>query len=189
MFTPDHIVLLLTHYGYLILFPIAVIEGPIISVIAGFLVSKGLLNFFFAYLVLLAGDLGGDMLYYAVGRWGGMPFIKRWGPRLGLNPARVAQVDKHFVDHGGKTLLFGKWTQTVGAPILVSAGIVRMPFWKYMWYNTLGSLPKSLLLITLGFYFGQTYNQWSHYIDEISWALFGAVVIGFVLYYYFKKKK
>ena len=40
----DHIVYLLTEYKYLILFPLAIVEGPIIAVIAGFLCSSGFLN-------------------------------------------------------------------------------------------------------------------------------------------------
>lgn len=188
MFTPDQIVQLLTHYGYLILLPIAVLEGPIISIIAGFLASQGILGFFFSYLILLLGDLGGDVIYYSIGRWGGFRFISRWGSKIGVTTERIAKVDRHFVDHGGKTLLFGKWTQTVGAPILVTAGIIKMPFWRYILFNILGSIPKSLVLITLGFYFGRSYNKWIGYIDIISWILFGLVIIGFLIYY-FKKRK
>ena len=127
----DQIVQLVIQFKYIILYPIAVLEGPIISIIAGFLVSKGYLGFIITYLLLMAGDLTGDIFYYGVGRWGGRKLIDRWGPRLGLNPKRMAKVDDHFLRHGGKTLLFGKWTQTVGAPILVTAGAIRMPLGKY----------------------------------------------------------
>jgi hypothetical protein len=42
-------------YKYLVLFPVMVVEGPIITVIAGFLVSLWRLNGLAAYAVLVAG--------------------------------------------------------------------------------------------------------------------------------------
>jgi membrane protein DedA with SNARE-associated domain len=183
----QHITQLVNQYGYFILYPIAVLEGPIISIIAGFMASKGLLDGFAAYLILVLGDTTGDILYYLLGRFGGYQFVKRWGERIGLSKKRMDAVDRHFIHHGGKTLLFGKWTQTVGAPILVTAGMLRMKFAKYMWYNTLGTLPKSLVLLLLGYYFGTTYDQWSKYLDIISWAALGVVVLGFIIYYFRKK--
>lgn len=188
MFNLDQIVQLLIVHRYLLLFPIAVIEGPIIAIIAGFLASKQLIGFVPAYLILLAGDVCGDVIYYLIGRWGGMRFINRWGSKIGLTPARIAKVDRHFIEHGGKTLLFGKWTQTVGAPILVTAGMLRMPFGKYLGYNTAGTIPKVLLLVTLGYYFGVNYNKWAQYLDVFSWIALAAVVLGFIIYYVFKKK-
>ena len=187
--TLDHIVQLLIVHRYVLLFPIAVIEGPIISIIAGFLASKGLMSLVPAYFILLAGDVGGDVIYYLIGRWGGIRFINRWGSKIGLTPARIAKVDRHFIDHGGKTLLFGKWTQTVGAPILVTAGMLRMKFSKYLWYNTLGTLPKAAFLLAIGYYFGVNYNKLAGYLDTFSWIALGIVILGFVIYYVFKKKQ
>ena len=184
----DQIVQLLVHFRYLILYPIAVLEGPIISIIGGFLVSRGYLNFIVTYLVLAAGDLTGDFIYYTIGRWGGQHFIKRWGARFGLNAERMAKVDQHFFDHGGKTLLFGKWTQTVGAPILVTAGVIRMPLKKYFLYNTLGQIPKSLVLIVIGYYFGKAYNKWDRYLNEISLVVL-IIIILIVVIYFFKTRK
>ena len=65
-------------YRYVILLPIAIIEGPIISVIAGFLVSIHAMEFWIVFGILVLGDVIGDMLLYGVCRWGGGSFITRW---------------------------------------------------------------------------------------------------------------
>ena len=60
---------LLYTYSYLVLFPLVVIEGPVVTIITGFLVSLGFMDFIPAYFTIMAGDLTGDVLYYSAGRW------------------------------------------------------------------------------------------------------------------------
>ena len=92
--TIEKLVLLLSHYGYAVLFPLAVIEGPAVSVLAGFAVSLGYLNGIAVFLVLLLGDVVGDALHYALGRWGRKSFIERWGKYVGLNYERVMKLEE-----------------------------------------------------------------------------------------------
>ena len=123
----DLIYNLLPHYGYLLLFPIAVIEGPIITIIAAFLASQGYLNIAVVYLVVVVADLVGDLLYYLIGRLGKQPMIKWWEKRLGLTQARLNRLKEHYISHGGRTLLIGKLTHSVGFIVLIAAGAAEMP--------------------------------------------------------------
>jgi len=77
-FSLQKIIGLLIAYKYAIIFPVAVIEGPAISIIAGYLGQSGYLNVFFVYVLIVLGDMFGDTIYYAIGRFGGLYFIKRW---------------------------------------------------------------------------------------------------------------
>ena len=88
----EQIILLLTTYKYLLLFPIVVFEGPIITVIAGFLSSLGYLNIFIAYGVVVVGDIAGDIMYYALGYYGRDRFVNRWGRFLGITSERVERL-------------------------------------------------------------------------------------------------
>jgi membrane protein DedA with SNARE-associated domain len=67
---PD-ILIILEKYKYWLIFPIVIIEGPIIVVISGFLVYLGFLNAYITYIILVIGDSIGDSMYYAIGRYGG----------------------------------------------------------------------------------------------------------------------
>jgi len=153
----QQIIFLLTAHKYLFLFPVVVVEGPIITVIAGFLSSLGLLNIFIAYAVVVVGDIAGDIMYYALGYYGKQRFINGWGRFLGITLERVERLEKHFEKHSGKTLVIGKLSHGVGAIVLVAAGIARMPFRKFVWYNFIPSLPKSLILLLIGYYSGESY--------------------------------
>jgi len=184
-FTSAQVVALLIQYKYWILFPISVIEGPIITMIGGALIALGQISALPAYLILILGDLVGDFAYYAMGRFGRHRFIRKWGSRFGLTETRVQAVVDHFEKHPGKTLLFGKMTHAAGMVVLVAAGIANISLWKFLWYNFLGSIPKTLILVLLGYFFGEAYNQINTGLNYFS----GVVMIILVLvagYFYMK---
>lgn len=167
-FTLNQIVHLLETYKYFLLFPIAVIEGPIITVIAGFLVSLGHMNIFIAYAVVVAGDIVGDALYYWIGKSGGQFMLSKFGHILGVSPDKIAFVKKHFHKHPNKTLLFGKFTHAFGVAILIAAGIVNINFWRFIAVNFASTLVKSLALLLVGYFFGQAYVQINSYINNAT---------------------
>lgn len=180
MFSLDHtsIFALLTHYGYAIIFPISILEGPIIAIIAGFLVSLGKLNGILVFIILVLGDLTGDSLYYGLGRFGGRSFVLRYGKYIRMSEEKVLRLEKYFGTHDWKIILFSK-TQPIGSALLFSAGMAKMPYEKYLWYNLLGTLPKVLIFELIGFYFGQGYAQIGGYINiaGISSFILGALLI------------
>ena len=61
---------LLMTYRYLILFPLAAVEGPIVALLVGFLISLGYFQFFPAFGIMILGDLIPDSFYYYLGRFG-----------------------------------------------------------------------------------------------------------------------
>src|SRR5882724_2320301 len=69
MISAQSITGLIENYGYLALFALAVLEGPIATILAGVVVASRHLEFWGAYLTVTLGDLVGDAALYAVGRW------------------------------------------------------------------------------------------------------------------------
>lgn len=151
-----------------------------IAVISGFLSSLGYLNVFAVYFLVLVGDVVGDSIYYAIGRWGREGFVRRWGRYIGLNQERTEHLEGHFKKHSGKTLIIGKWSHAVGVVVLVAAGIAEMPFWRFVWFNLVASMPKSLIFVVVGFYFGHAYSQISRYLDyaAITMIVLAGLAIG-----------
>jgi len=176
----------LLNYRYLILFPLIVLEGPITVITSGILASLGLLNFFVVYLVAIAGDLAGDSLYYAVGRYG-RKHLDRWGRYIGFSKERLEKMEAHFNAHGGKTLIAGKLSHAIGAMVLVSAGIARFPFRKFIIFNLWATLPKSLVLLLIGFYFGNTFIHLRRYFDFAWLGTLGVTVLLLLVYLFLRK--
>ena len=183
----SEISILLDNYKYLFLFPIVVIEGPIITVIAGLLVSLGHLNVFIAYPLIVFADVVGDSLYYIIGYYGRIKFIERWGRFLGITKERVKKLENLFVSHTGKTLAIGKLTHAAGAVVLVAAGVARVPYWQFVWYNFLPTIPKSLAFLLVGYYFGKAYQQIDNYFNDIVLVLFVIFVLAVIVYILIKR--
>src|ERR1700681_1928234 len=104
----DHIVYLLTEYKYLILFPLAIVEGPIIAVIAGFLCTAGFLNPLLVFPIIVLGDITGDSICYSIGRWGIPKFIKKIGYRFGFNPKKIDRARIFFDSNPITTISLSK---------------------------------------------------------------------------------
>ncbi len=186
----DQTVIWLLHYKYLVLFPLAILEGPIVTVIAGFFSSLGYLNFWLAYLVIVAGDLTGDALHYLVGRFGGRHFIDRWGRYIGIGPDQLTLVEKQFIKRGDKLLFIGKMTHGIGGIFLIAAGVIKMPFDEFIFSNLLATLVKSLILLLIGFYFGYALTTINSYLEKIALISIGsAVLLTLIYFFYFRKNR
>lgn len=180
---------LIQSYGLWILVPFAIIEGPIVTVIAAYLAQQGYMNVVAVYLVCIAGDLIGDGLLYGAGRYGSGLLPPRLSTWLGMTEARQITLSQHFAAKGGRTLLFGKWTHSAGMPILVAAGMAQMPFARYIWINLLGTLPKTLIFVLIGYFLGAAYTLIDTYIYRGSQILLGVLVLAGGLYLLRKRKK
>ncbi len=161
-------------YGYAALLPLAVVEGPAVTVFAAFLAAQGLLDVAVVYVIAVIGDLLGDVLYYAAGRWLLQRLTDRrsaWAARL---RARVSALAPRIRARAGAMLLFGKLTHSAGFAVLIAAGASHVPMRPFLGYNVLGSLLKSLVLVAVGYWFGRLYGS-------LQGDLQIAAVIGFVL--------
>ncbi len=168
-------------YRYVVMLPIATIEGPIISIVAGSLVASGQLNFFWAYAILIIGDMIGDSIYYAIGRYGRMTFIAKYGHFVGLPPERIEQVDQHFLNHAAKTLILGKLAFSFEIPFMVTAGIAQYSYKRFISFMFAGALPKTLLLMSIGYFFGFSVAGTKHDLAYASRIALGVVLSIIVL--------
>jgi membrane protein DedA with SNARE-associated domain len=162
-------------------------EGPIITIIAGFLVSLGQMNFYIAYILAVAGDLIGDTMYYCLGRWGGRKYLARWIKYTGLTEERLTHLEGYFSRHAGKTLVATKFTQGIGFAVLTAAGLAKVPYRKFIFYNLLPTIPKSFTLLLVGFYYGKAYLKINEYLNYASFAVFSLVFFYFLIYFLGRK--
>jgi len=182
-----HILLLLTEYKYLILFPIAVLEGPFTAILVGFLASVNIFNIFLAYVVLVFGDMVGDSFYYALGRLGGH-FIMKHGMRIGISPEKLENAKNYFSNYHDRALIISKLAYGVGISGLVVAGILKISYKKFIKTCTYIALIQSAFLLFIGFLFGSAYAQIGKYLNDYA-KIASAIVLIFLGYLIFSKIK
>lgn len=172
----DNIFYLLLKYKYIILFPLAIVEGPILAVIAGFLCIGGYLNLFIAYPVIVFGDVVGDSLSYMFGRWGIPSFLKPFVKRFGPKPGKMEVVRAYFNANPKKTIALSKITLGIGIAGIYLAGNSKVPYDRFIRICLVTSAMQFIVYMGIGMLFGSAYKQISHYLD-----LFAAIAIVTVL--------
>lgn len=185
---------LLPIYGYIIIFFLIIVEGPIVTITSSFLAASGYLNIFILYPLIVIADVLADIMWYFVGYIGREKIIDRWGRFVGLTHERFKKFEKlenKFKTYQGKILFIAKITHAAGFPILITSGILKMDLKRYILFNFLATLPKTLIFMILGYYFGQareTISRYLGYSTIIGIILFSlAIIIYFILQKYSKK--
>jgi len=152
-------------------------EMPIVA--AGILSHEGLARWWLALPVCVLGVLSGDMVLYWVGR--------RWGERvLGwrvvrhvLTRARAEWLKAAYREHAMKTVAMARHVTGLRAAAFLTAGIARVPFWKFILADAAAATVSVPLAFGLAYFF-------THQIDAIladvhrveRWlALAGLVVV------------
>ncbi len=158
-------------------------EMPIVA--AGILSHEGLARWWLALPVCLLGVLSGDVVLYWAGR--------RWGERvLGwravrwvLTPAREAQLTAAYREHAMKTVAMARHVAGLRAAALLTAGIARVPFWKFMVADASAASVSVPFAFALAYFFtDQIYailadvhrvERWAALVGLV--ALTGAVIV------------
>lgn len=166
---PPNIVNLLYTYGYYVLFLLVVIEGPVVTILSGILSSLGFFNFWITFMVVVVGDLVGDVLYYSAGRWLLTSFVNKKYERL----------ERVFKNHQGKILFFSKLSSFIGPTAMLVAGALKSKFSRFMYLNFIGSVFKTLLLVLIGFYFGGALSRFGK--DLNLFASLGLVALAILI--------
>jgi undecaprenyl-diphosphatase len=185
----------LGHWGYVIIFVGAALEsaafigfmipGESLVLVAGFLVAAGVLDLLPVLVVVALGAVIGDSIGYELGRRLGRPWLERFGPRFGLRATMLADADRFFADHGGKTVLLGRFVGFLRALAPFVAGSSRMPYPRFLFYNATGGVLWAVSFVLLGYVLGASWyvaERWIGRATLIGAALVAIVVAGVWLY-------
>lgn len=173
---------------YVVIGIAGIIEGPILAVLMGIMVRAGYFGFLPIYITLMLADLVGDIGMYYLGYHYGRRFVIRFGKRFSVTEESVQKMETLYHKHKHKILFISKLTGGLGLPVvtLVTAGIVKIPFYRYMTVNFFGQVIWSAMLLCLGYFFGGLYSTISSVLGK-SFLVGIVVVLVFVLYRYSKK--
>ena len=131
------------------------------------------------------GGLGG----YWIGREGGLPFLTRHGRHIGITKERIAKARAFFTEHGPKAVFAARFIAIVRIFAGLLAGVTRMRFWVFFFWNALGALVWSVLFGALGYAFGNNLPRLEHLVGRTGLILFGVVVVAGVLVWHFRRSK
>jgi membrane protein DedA with SNARE-associated domain len=176
---------LILKYKYLILFPLAAVEGPVLALTCGFLVYLGYLQIVPVYLVFVLGDVIPDIVYHSIGRFGSKSkVVEKYKPRWGIIYNNLALIERLWKNHAGKTMLLTKFAFGLSTPLLISAGLVGMSLRRFLSYTLPISLVNYAVILALGYYLGHSYKLAEGYLQYFGLVVVIALVLFIVGYSY-----
>lgn len=160
-----HLGELISSYGifiYAILFIIVFIEtglvvtpflpGDSLLFAAGAFSALGSLNVFVTFLLLSFAAVLGDTVNYWIGHFFGEKIIAN--PKIPIKQEHIDQTNAFFAKHGGKTIFLARFVPFVRTFAPFVAGIGRMHYRNFIFYNIFGGIVWVGLFTFLGYFFG-----------------------------------
>lgn len=167
-------------HGSVLILPLSVIEGPVVTIVTGFLAAQGYFDLRWALFLLVCGDLIGDVIYYWIGRTGITP-LRVLGRRIGVRGTISPDLQQQMKQNATRMLLIGKWTHSIGCLVLAGAGMLRVPLPRFLLVNLLATLPKSAVLLGAGYFAGEHIAFFERHAVFIAIALAAAGVSSIAL--------
>ncbi|HVA87400.1 MAG TPA: DedA family protein [Candidatus Saccharimonadales bacterium] len=155
---------------------------------AGFLVSDptqieplthAAWNFWIVIVAATIGNTIGSVLAYAVGAYGGRPFLERYGRYLLIRPHEIETAERFFQRYGDATAFCSRLLPIVRTFISFPAGVARMPLGRFVLYSTAGAFLWSIVLTWAGTQLGAHWTDVRHTLQpfDLLIAVFAVVAI------------
>jgi membrane protein DedA with SNARE-associated domain len=165
----------LTQYGYAGLFGLLLlgilglpVPDETLLVFCGYLIYRGRLNFFGAFISGFAGSLCGITLSYYLGLWFGRTVIDRYGRYLRIRPHDADRVSLWFQRIGYWLLTIGYFIPGVRHFTALVAGMSRLNFRTFACFAYPGAAIWVALFLTLGQIFGERWENTSKEVHRYT---------------------
>ncbi|WP_326613070.1 DedA family protein [Streptomyces scopuliridis] len=155
------------------------LPGEIVLVSSALLASQhGDINPYILGACATAGAIIGDSIGYAIGRKGGRPLLARLGAKFPkhFGEAQIAMAERSFQKWGMWAVFFGRFVALLRIFAGPLAGVLRMPYWKFLIANILGGIVWAGGTTAVVYSVGVVAEAW---LKRFSWlGLLLAVLIG-----------
>jgi membrane protein DedA with SNARE-associated domain/rhodanese-related sulfurtransferase len=189
----------LIRYGTLLLFAVVFLEqlglplpSPPFLLAAGALAGRGEMNGIVALAATTVASMLADSIWYYLGRMRGGKILKLLC-RISLEPdSCVRRTESVFVRHGMRGILTAKFVPGLSTVMPPLAGMFKVNFWRFLMFDSLGSLLYVGSFIALGACFS---NQLQHVLDSLSrlgrgaFVLLGALLAVYIAYKYIQRQR
>jgi membrane protein DedA with SNARE-associated domain len=185
--------------GYAGVFLLMVAESMVLPVpseavmpFAGFTVAEGTLSWPGVILSATLGSIVGSLAGYAIGRWGGRPFVARFGRYFLVDAEDLAWTDRFFQKRGAITILISRFIPVVRHLISIPAGVSRMRLLPFCLFTIAGAGLWNTFLTWAGFQLRKNWDtilRYSRVIDIVVLALLVLLVAWYVGRHLLKRRR
>jgi len=140
--------------------------------------------------ILVAGAYGalgctiGSLIAYAVGIWGGRPFLEKYGKYILISHRDLALADRWFYKSGSWIIFASRLLPVIRTFISLPAGIARMHLVKFLIYTFVGSFIWCAGLAYGGYQLGEHWEQIRTAMRPFDPFIIAVIVALIALYIY-----
>jgi len=178
--------------GYAAVFVLSVLQSCCVPTsseltlgFAGVLAGEGKLNLGGVIAVGVAGEVVGAYIAWAVGRFGGRPFVERWGRYVLLSVRDLDRAEGWFRRNGRWGVFVSRLLPVVRNFVAVPAGAAEVPLVRFGVMTALGSTVWLGAMALIGYNVGKKYESVMHGVSYAGYLLAVLVVaaIAFVVWH------
>ena len=141
--------------------------------------------------VALAGLLGntlGAAIGWLIGDYGGRPLLERHGRWLHVTPEKLDRVERRLERYELLAVPLGFLTPGLRSFVAIPAGIVRLPFVRFLALACVGSAGFCFGLAGGGWALGSSYDRLHHDLRYV-YVVVGAGIVAAVAYYVMRRRR
>ncbi len=166
------------------------IPSELVVPFAGFLISRGEMNFFAVVLVSSVGTLIGTTFLYYLGYWLGeerLRFVLRKYGRYFFFPEKnYEKALNAFYKHDKAVVFWSRLVPGLRSVISLPAGVAKMPLPRFLFYTTLGTLIWNTLLAGGGVLLGNNWSQMMDFVDRFKYVVL-PLIVGLIVFWLVKQ--
>lgn len=161
-FSLDTIQSLASQYGYWTIFLGIMLEntglplpGETITLVGGFLAGSGEMIYWRVLISAIAGAVIGDSCGYWIGRTGGWPLLLKVGQFFRVAESQLENAKTQFQKNAARAVFLGRFIALLRIFAGPIAGIVEMPYPKFLLCNFAGATLWATVMVSLSFFVGR----------------------------------
>jgi len=128
------------------------LPGDSLLFAAGTFAAIGSLNVLILFIILLIAAILGDTINYSAGKFLGSKAFKKY-PRV-FKREYLDKTHNFYEKYGAKTIVLARFVPIVRTFAPFIAGVGKMTYFKFLFYNVFGGILWVALFVFGGFYFG-----------------------------------
>jgi membrane protein DedA with SNARE-associated domain len=163
--------------------------GETALVAAAILASQGKLHIWLVIVIGVSSAILGDNIGYLLGRKIGRDVLEARGPLHAHRRRAIAAGDRFFQRHGPKAVFLARWIALVRFAAAWLAGINRMPFRLFFFWNALGGLTWGVTFGLAGYYGGHAASHVFATIGVIGAIVLGVLLVGGLVYLRIRERR
>jgi len=153
-----------------------VFPGEVALILGGVLAAEGRLPIAGLLACGTAGAIAGDSVGYLVGR--------RWGRRLldgtlgrFVHHKHLDRGERYLAERGAQAVFVGRFTAALRVMIPGLAGMARMRYRTFLFYNVAGGAGWATMSVLLGYLGGNSWRHLQQLASGIGLAMFGVLLL------------